>query len=139
MGVWGVVSGIWAGKFEAEKALLLSDRGEVMDKKSAGSGGKAHETEEKAEPTRPSTDGTVEPTRLKTGGTEDPTRPKTEAEVVQSVLDSIQQRVKVEEIKATLGDFIRLLQLRRELEEDELREVDVTWKDPSEEEPVPEP
>ena len=99
-----------------------------MEKNSAGSGGKANKTEGEAEPTQP-----------KTEGTEDPARPKTEVEVVQGVLDRIGPKVDSDQIKATLGDFIRLLQLRRELEEDQIREVDVTWKDPSEKEPVPEP
>jgi hypothetical protein len=32
-------------------------------------------------------------------------------------------------VKATLGDYIRLVQLRRELGDDEPREIKVTWVD----------
>jgi hypothetical protein len=31
--------------------------------------------------------------------------------------------------KVTLGDYIRLMQLQKELEEDEPREIKVTWVD----------
>jgi hypothetical protein len=34
------------------------------------------------------------------------------------------------EISASLGDYIRLVQLYRELEEEEPKEVKVTWVDP---------
>lgn len=33
-------------------------------------------------------------------------------------------------MKASLGDYIRLVQLRKELEEDEVREIKVTWVEP---------
>lgn len=75
----------------------------------------------------------------KTDGKAAPEQPKTEVEVVQGVLDSIGQKVQSDKIKATLGDFIRLLQLRRELEEDQPRNIEVTWIDPSEKEPASEP
>jgi hypothetical protein len=34
------------------------------------------------------------------------------------------------DVKASLGDYIRLIQLQKELEEDEVREIKVTWVDP---------
>ena len=34
------------------------------------------------------------------------------------------------EMKATLGDYIRLVQLQKELEAEEPREITVTWVDP---------
>jgi hypothetical protein len=33
-------------------------------------------------------------------------------------------------LKASLGDYIRLVQLLKELEEDEVREIKVTWVEP---------
>ena len=36
------------------------------------------------------------------------------------------------DVKATFGDFIRLLQLQKELQVDEPREIKVTWIEPSE-------
>jgi hypothetical protein len=34
--------------------------------------------------------------------------------------------------KASLGDYIRLVQLQKELEEDEPRDIEVRWVDPEE-------
>ena len=35
-------------------------------------------------------------------------------------------------VKASLGDYIRLMQLHRELEEEEVTEIKVTWVEPRE-------
>jgi hypothetical protein len=65
-------------------------------------------------------------------------RSKKEARVVQKVIESIEEKIEAKEIKATLGDFIRLLQLRKELEEEQPREIEVTWVDPCEDAPASE-
>ena len=50
------------------------------------------------------------------------------------MLSAIEGKLKVEQMKVTLADFIRLTQLERELEQDEQpREIIVTWKDAAEE------
>lgn len=52
---------------------------------------------------------------------------------IGKLLADVEKRLNVDETKVTLGDFIRLLQLERELEEEEQpREIIVTWKDPAE-------
>jgi hypothetical protein len=52
---------------------------------------------------------------------------------VTEMLEKIEGQLKVEDMKVTLGDFIRLMQLERDLDQDEQpREIIVTWKDPSE-------
>jgi len=49
------------------------------------------------------------------------------------LLSKIEQRLDLDKGKVTLADFIRLTQLERELEEEEQpREIIVTWKDPGE-------
>ncbi len=46
---------------------------------------------------------------------------------------NIEKRLDLKNSKVTLADFIRLTQLERELEEEEQpREIIVTWKDPAE-------
>lgn len=35
-------------------------------------------------------------------------------------------------MKASLGDYIRLVQLQKDLEEEEVREIKVTWVEPDE-------
>jgi len=52
-------------------------------------------------------------------------------ERIRELLAKIEQRLDLDKGKVTLADFIRLTQLERELEEEEQpREIIVTWKDP---------
>jgi hypothetical protein len=52
---------------------------------------------------------------------------------ITRLLAEVEKRLDLDSSKVTLGDFIRLTQLERELEEDEPpREIIVTWKDPAE-------
>ena len=52
---------------------------------------------------------------------------------IRALLSKIEQRLDLDKRKVTLADFIRLTQLERELEEEEQpREIIVTWKDPAE-------
>jgi hypothetical protein len=52
---------------------------------------------------------------------------------IRKLLKAIEGSLKVSEMKVTLADFIRLTQLDRELEDEEQpREIIVTWKDPAE-------
>jgi hypothetical protein len=51
----------------------------------------------------------------------------------RKLLIDIEKRLDLKNSKVTLADFIRLTQLERELEEEEQpREIIVTWKDPAE-------
>jgi len=57
---------------------------------------------------------------------------KTRKGRVQDLREAIEKNLNVKDMKVTLADFIRLMQLERELEEDEQpREIIITWKDPS--------
>jgi hypothetical protein len=50
---------------------------------------------------------------------------------IARLMRDAEKRLDIENSKVTLGDFIRLMQLERELEEEEQpREIIVTWKDP---------
>jgi hypothetical protein len=66
------------------------------------------------------------------------TNPQSRLEVsrrqrIRKLLLDIEKRLDIENSKVTLGDFIRLTQLERELEEEEQpREIIVTWTDPAE-------
>jgi hypothetical protein len=52
---------------------------------------------------------------------------------ISKLLIDIEKRLDIKTNKVTLADFIRLTQLERELEEEELpREIIVTWKEPAE-------
>jgi hypothetical protein len=53
---------------------------------------------------------------------------------ISKLLLDVEERLDLKHSKVTLADFIRLTQLERELEEEEQpREIIVTWKDPAEE------
>lgn len=52
-----------------------------------------------------------------------------QAEVVAAIRKKVESKLR-KDAKATLGDYIRLVQLQKDLEADEPREIKVTWIDP---------
>jgi hypothetical protein len=50
--------------------------------------------------------------------------------VVEQILERVEQKLGEGEVKATLGDYIRLVQLHKELEDEEPGEITVRWVDP---------
>ena len=62
--------------------------------------------------------------------TEREQKKKTQAAVVEKLLKNVEKKLGGEDVKATLGDYIRLVQLQQELEEDEPRDIMVKWVDP---------
>lgn len=59
-----------------------------------------------------------------------PKAKRSKAEVVQKILERMEDKLSHDDVKATLGDYIRLVQLEKELEDDEPREIKVTWIEP---------
>ena len=56
---------------------------------------------------------------------------------VSRLLSKVQKKLSADDTKATLADFVRLTQLERELEEEEQpREIVITWVDPTEREDI---
>lgn len=53
---------------------------------------------------------------------------KRQAEIVDELIAQAEKKLAGEDVKVTLADYIRLVQLRRELEEDAPREIRVTWE-----------
>ncbi|HYM06106.1 MAG TPA: hypothetical protein VEU11_06060 [Terriglobales bacterium] len=53
------------------------------------------------------------------------------AELLDKAIEAIEKKLSAAEVKATFADFIRLLQLQKEMQTDQPREVKVTWIDPS--------
>jgi hypothetical protein len=57
----------------------------------------------------------------------------TRKERITQLLAEIEGHLDFEKTRVTLADFIRLMQLERELEDEEQpKEIIITWKDPSE-------
>lgn len=66
--------------------------------------------------------------------TERKRKKKTQAAVVEKLLKSVEKKLAGKDVKATLGDYIKLMQLQTELEEEEPRDITVTWVEPKSEE-----
>jgi len=55
-----------------------------------------------------------------------------DAMVIANLLKKVEEKLSGDDMKATLGDYIRLIQLQKEMDEDEPREIKVTWVEPEE-------
>ena len=64
--------------------------------------------------------------------TEQEIKKKTQAEVVKELIEKVEKKLADGDAKASLGDYIRLVQLQKELEEDEPKDIKVTWVKPEE-------
>ena len=53
------------------------------------------------------------------------------AALVNKMIHSFEEKLEKKELKGTLGDFIRLLQLEKELEDEQPKEIEVRWVEPS--------
>jgi hypothetical protein len=53
---------------------------------------------------------------------------KSPAEVVDELIGLMEKKLTGQEVKVTLADYIRLVQLRKELDDDQPREIRVTWE-----------
>jgi hypothetical protein len=54
-----------------------------------------------------------------------------QSEIVSKLLEKVEKELDTN-VKASLGEYIRLVQLQKELEEEEVREIKVTWVEPEE-------
>ena len=66
--------------------------------------------------------------------TERKQKKKTQAAVVEKLLKNVEKKLGGKDVKPSLGDYIRLMQLQKELEDEEPRDITVTWVDPKPEE-----
>jgi hypothetical protein len=65
-------------------------------------------------------------------------RPKKSAVLIRKAIQNIESKIDTNEVKATIGDFIRLLQMEKELEVEQPRDIKVTWVETSAAEPASE-
>jgi hypothetical protein len=59
---------------------------------------------------------------------------KKASEFVEKVLEKMEAKLGEDQIKPSVGDYLRLLQYREEMEADEPKEIKVTWVEPAAEE-----
>lgn len=68
---------------------------------------------------------------------ETPDAPVSRRKRIRDLLGIVERRLQVDKAKVTLADFIRLMQLERELDvEEQPREIVITWKEPAEKQSV---
>lgn len=53
-----------------------------------------------------------------------------QARVVEELIERAERNLAKDDVKATVADYIRLVQLQKELAEDEPRDIEVRWVDP---------
>jgi hypothetical protein len=72
---------------------------------------------------------------METTGIEEEKAPKTLRIRISDLLDKaivgIEDRFKAKDFKPTMGDYLKLLQMEIDLEQEEIREIKVTWVEPS--------
>jgi len=57
---------------------------------------------------------------------------KKRSQVVRELLEKVEAGIDSKALKVTLADYIRLMQLHRELEAEEPKEIRVSWVEPEE-------
>jgi hypothetical protein len=72
---------------------------------------------------------------METTVNEEEKAPKTLRIRISDLLDKaivgIEDRFKAKDFKPTMGDYLKLLQMEIDLEQEEIREIKVTWVEPS--------
>jgi hypothetical protein len=66
-------------------------------------------------------------TTAESAGTAQNEGTKSRAVVVKRILRNMEAKLRGRNVKASLADYIRLVQLQKELDEDAPREIKVTW------------
>jgi hypothetical protein len=95
----------------AERRGLLLFRGDMgTDQGGSGEVKKVRRTKRAAKAKKATVPRTIKPERL-----------------VEKAIRGIANRIESDDMKATIGDLIRLLQLRQELETEQPKEIKVTW------------
>ncbi|MEN6537190.1 MAG: hypothetical protein ABFD60_18025 [Bryobacteraceae bacterium] len=62
--------------------------------------------------------------------------PRKRARLVGRMLKDFEKKLEVEGCKMSIADFIRLLQIEKELKDEAPKEIRVTWVEPAEKEPA---
>jgi hypothetical protein len=52
------------------------------------------------------------------------------SESLAKTIEQIEKRINAEDFKPTVGDYVKLLQIEKEFEDDTPKEIRVTWVEP---------
>jgi hypothetical protein len=72
------------------------------------------------------------------GGESAELRRREEAGLVDKMIQNYTEKVNNNEVTVSVGDLIRLMQYRKELETEDPKEIKATWVEPTEKEPATE-
>ncbi len=53
------------------------------------------------------------------------------SESLAKTIEQIEKRISADDFKPTVGDYVRLLQIEKEFEEETPKEITVTWVEPA--------
>lgn len=53
------------------------------------------------------------------------------SELLTKTIEEIEKRISEDELKVTVGDYLKLAQMQREFEQDDAKEIRVTWIEPA--------
>jgi hypothetical protein len=73
---------------------------------------------------------TAPPKKRAAGKKRAPTGAKARAAAVKKILLAVEKKMAAEDLKATLGDYIKLIQLQKEMTVETPSEIKVTWIEP---------
>ena len=65
-------------------------------------------------------------------------RKREEADLVDKMIQKYAAKVENDKVTVSVGDLIRLMQYRKELETEDPKEIKATWVEPTEKEPATE-
>ena len=69
-------------------------------------------------------------------GEQDPKRQPATEGGIGKLIKKFEDSLETDGVKPSVSEYIRLKQLRKELDVEELKEIKVTWVEPTEKEPV---
>jgi hypothetical protein len=69
-------------------------------------------------------------------GEKESTRQPTTEGGIERLIQKFEDSLETDGVKPSVSEYIRLKQLRKELDVEELKEIKVTWVEPTEKEPV---
>jgi len=52
------------------------------------------------------------------------------SETLERAIQSVEERIQAKEFKPTIAEFLKLVQLSKELAQDDVKEIRVTWVEP---------
>ena len=52
------------------------------------------------------------------------------SELLETAINKMAEKLRTDEFKPTVGDYLKLVQLEQELEHEEAKEIKVTWVEP---------